>query len=431
MKPFKQLYDLKSFLVLWSTQGLSELGSAMTSYAMIIWAYQQTGKATSITLLSVCSFLPSILFCFAAGTLADRWNKKAVMLISDAVAALGTISILALYTTSSLQIWHLYLINAIIGLMNAFQNPASYVAVSLLAPKELYHKVSALQSLSSSLVTILQPAIATAVLSLAGIRAVLLIDLFTFGFAFCSLLFFIKIPKIPAVQETKERFWESCKQGLSFLRGHRPIWRIILFFSFVNLLASMAGNAILPAMILARTNQNSRVLGMVTTAIGLGTLVGSLLATFSKPAKSRVRVIFLSCAVSFVLCDLLWGGSQNALVWIFAAFAGNLPLPFLNANLTAIMRTKVPIEMQGRVFSARDTVQYITIPLGLALGGLLADYLFEPLMLHPSAVQQALSLVVGTGKGSGMAVIFLVTGAVGCIASLLAYRNPLYRELDD
>ena len=102
----------------------------------------------------------------------------------------------------------------------------------------------------------------------------------------------------------------------------------------------MAGNRLMPAMILARTNENQVALGMVSSAIGVGALAGSVLVTIAKPAKSRTRVIFLSCAFSFLLCDVLWGIGRSAPLWVFAAFSGNLPLPFSTANLTAIMAHK-------------------------------------------------------------------------------------------
>lgn len=430
MKNYNKIVELKSFLILWGSQAISTLGSAMTNFALIIWAYQQKGTASSITLLAVCTYLPSILFCFLAGTLSDKWDKKKVMLISDCVAALGTVTVLMLYITGSLQLWHLYIVNSVISLMNAFQNPASYVAVSLIAPKEHYTRISGLQSFSNSLVTILTPAIATAVLSFTGIKTVFMIDLATFAVAFFSLLLFIKIPKIPQGQEKKEPFTKSCLEGLRFLKDNTAIWKIILFFSFINLLASLAGNGILPAMILARTSGDTIVLGTVTSAIGIGALAGSILVTLSKPAKSRTKVIFLCCAVSFVLCDIFWAVGQTIYIWVAAAFLGNLPLPFLNANLTTIMRTKVPIEMQGRVFAARDTFQFITIPVGLALGGILADYVFEPFMQTASPVAQLLSQIFGTGKGSGMAVIFFITGIVGFSASIIALRNKKYSVLD-
>lgn len=429
MNKKNKLYELKSFLILWAGQSISALGSEMTKYALIVWAYTQQGTVSSITWLAVCSYLPSIVFCFAAGTLADKWDKKKVMLVSDSIAALGTMAVLYLYATKSLQLWHLYIINIIISFMHAFQNPASYVAVSLIAPKDQYTRVSGLQAFSNSLVTIVTPALATTMLSFFCLEAVFIFDLATFVIAFSTLLLFIKIPKIIYVDK-KEKFIISCGQGIRFLKEHKALWKIILFFSFINLLASISGNSIMSALILARTDNNKTILGMVSSAIGIGTLLGSILVTVMKPATHKTKVIFLSCAISFLLCDILWATGQIAPIWIFAAFSGNLPLPFLNANLTTIMRTKVPIEMQGRVFAARDTFQFITIPIGLALGGILADYIFEPFMLTASPVQHVLSLIVGTGKGSGMAVIFLITGIIGFIVNMVSLKDSAYKDLD-
>jgi hypothetical protein len=169
---------------------------------------------------------------------------------------------------------------------------------------------------------------------------------------------------------------------------------------------------------------------MVSSFVGIGTLTGSMIVTTAKPAKSKSRVIFLSLAFSFILANVLWAVGQNAWVWVFAAFAGNLPLPFLSANLTAVMRTNIPAQMQGRVFSTRDTLQFFTIPLGLFLSGVLADNVFEQFMQTVSELQRFLSIAVGSGKGSGIAVMFLITGTIGFLASLLALRNPVYRELD-
>ncbi|MDE7429086.1 MAG: MFS transporter, partial [Lachnospiraceae bacterium] len=154
MKKLYFINELRSFLLLWSSQTVSELGTAMTSYALIIWIYSQKGTASSITLLTICSFLPTILFRFIAGTLADRWNKKCIMLMTDLAAACGTLTVLALYSISALRIWHLYVINVLLSFMNAFQTPASFVATSLLVPKKHYTRVSGQQSLSGSVVSI-------------------------------------------------------------------------------------------------------------------------------------------------------------------------------------------------------------------------------------------------------------------------------------
>jgi MFS family permease len=179
---------LRDFLILWSSQSVSRLGTAMTSFALIVWVYTQKGTASSITLLSICSLAPSILFSFIAGTLADRWDKKRIILLSDMMAAIGTATALVLFLTNNLQIWRLYIINFLLSFMNAFQGPASYVATTLLVPREHYVRVSGLQSFSGSVVTILAPALGSAILAFGGLKTVLIIDLAAFAIAFTILL---------------------------------------------------------------------------------------------------------------------------------------------------------------------------------------------------------------------------------------------------
>lgn len=428
------LKGLGMFLIWWSSQTFSSLGSSMTKYALIIWAYRQQGTALSVTMLAFCSYMPSIMLSFIAGAIADKWDKKKILLATNTFAAIGSATVFGLYLTDGLQVWHLYLVNLLLSFMSAFEGPAVLVSTSLLAPKEQYTRVSGLQNMYGSLVSIFTPIFATSIMAFAGLNAIFVIDLVTFSVAIITLVFFIKIPRIECVKTTtgqKDSFWQSCISGIKYLLAHKPIWQIILFMSFINLLAYVTGYGILPAMVLARTGDNQTVLGMVSGAMGVGMLIGSMLVTVLAPSKHRSRVIFLSLTVSFLFCDILWGFNCHPWIWIAGAFLGHLPLPFLTAALTTIMREKVPIEMHGRVFSARDTVQFITIPIGLALGGVLADYVFEPFMAGGSTFSQWLSVLVGTGHGSGMAVIFFITGLSGIISSLICLGRPVFRALDE
>ncbi len=420
---------LSTFLIWWSSQTFSSLGSSMTKYALIIWAYRQQGTALSVTMLAFSSHLPSVLLSFAAGAIADRWDKRKILIVTNSVAALGSMTVFYLFMTNGLEVWHLYIVELCISVMGAFEYPAVAVSTSLLAPLEQYNRVSGLQNLYSSLVSILTPVLASAIMAFAGLEMIFIIDLITFSVAITTLLFFVKIPKV-VISKKREKFLESCLSGLRYLYSHMPLLKMILFMSFINLLAFITGYGILPAMILARTGDNQTVLGLVSGAMGLGTLAGSLLVMIMKPPKKRSRVIFLSLALAFLMGDIIWGLNVGAWMWIAFSFLGNIPLPFLNASLTTIMRTKVPIEMHGRVFSARDTLQFATIPIGLALGGVLADWVFEPFMMGSSPIVDILTPLVGTGHGSGMAVLFLLTGVLGVASSLIASKRPVFRELD-
>jgi hypothetical protein len=231
-------------------------------------------------------------------------------------------------------------------------------------------------------------------------------------------------------EEVRTSFLKSCMAGINFLREHSALLRIILFFAFINFIAKMGGYGMMPALILNRTGGDQISLGMVEAAVGIGTLVGSVLVTVMKPIKRKTKVIFIACGISFLLGDVGISLTHTLPLWIVSAFISNVPMAFLNANLTAIMRTNVPIEMQGRVFSARDTIQYSTIPIGLFLGGFLADHMFEPFMAASSPLAKMLSILTETGKGSGIALIFFVVGIIGTVTSFMCLKNPVYKSLD-
>lgn len=421
---------LRSFLILWSSQTVSALGTAMTEFALTIWVYEQNKSASSVTLLTICIFLPTIIFRFIAGTVVDNWDKKKIMLIADFVAACGTLLIFILYSASALQTWHLYVINILLSFMNAFQCPASYVATSLLVPKEQYTRVSGLQAFAGSAISILAPALGSVLLTFGDLQFVLIFDLISFAVAFITLLFFVKIPVVKRkTVEIKESFVKNCLAGVHFLREHTPVLHMVLFFNVINFLAKMGNDGMLAPFVLGRTDNNQNALGMVQTAVALGILVGSIIITLTKPAKNKTRVIFIGCTIT-CLGNVVQSLTFTPIAWSIAAFISYLSAAVLNANLDTVMRTHVPIEMQGRVFSAKDTLQNCTIPLGLFLGGILADYVFEPFMETPSSLQNTLGVFFGSGSGAGMAVMSFLVGILGTSISFMQLRKSIYKDLN-
>ncbi len=423
---FKQLY---SFLLLWGSQTVSQLGTAMTDYAVIIWVYSRKGTASSVTLLTVCTFLPTIFFRFLAGSVVDRQNKKRIMLTADLLAACGTLAVFVLHSADVLQIWHLYVINFLLSLMNAFQEPASFVAVSMLVPKEHYARAGGLQGFSGAAVSILAPALGALLLASGGLDLVLIVDLSTFAVAFLVLLFLIRIPEGERQKTEEEPFSKTCLAGIRYLKDHTAILRITLFLAVINFLAKLGNDGMLSPFILGRTGNNQSVLGMVESFTALGVLAGSLLATMMKPAKKRTRIIFIATGLVFS-GNIIQGLTSRPWLWCTAAFGSYLMAAVMNVNEETLMREKVPLEMQGRVFSAKSTLQNFTIPPALLLGGLLADTVFEPFMKTDSPAQQALSGLFGTGKGAGIGMMFLIVGIAGMLISFTRLRKPVYRELD-
>ncbi len=415
----KSRKSLRDFMILWSTQSLSQLGSAMTGFALTLWLYEQTGSALSTAALTICTYAPYVAMSIFAGAFTDKYDKKKTMLVCDVLAAATTLLVFALYRTGGLRMWHLYAVNAFSGLMNTVQQPASEVAYTLVVPKESYQKTSGYQSLSRSLISIGNPLLASALYGLAGLDAVIAVDLCTFAVAFLALLCLIRLPEAGEDAAKKENVLRLAGEGLRFLKAHPLVLNVILFMSGVNLVAS-AFDAVLPALVIP--THGNEVLGIVTSCSGIAMVLGSVLTTVMPKPRDRVRVIYLTMLFSLGTENYLLAFSRSPLIWCAGQVLGWALVPVMSANLNVIMRTAVPVELQGRVYACRNTLQFFTIPIGLALGGFMVDSVCEPFM-SANAANGLLTALFGSGKGSGAALMMAVLGVAGTVLCLVNGRK--------
>lgn len=415
MSKFKNIFELKNFIILWLTQSFSTLGSAMTNFALIIWSYEARGSALSTAMLSVCSYAPYVIMSIFAGALSDRWNKKVTMLVCDTAAAFCTLIVLFLHKSGSLEIWHLYCLNAINGLMNTVQQPALDVARSVIVDKKYYQFTSGLRSISKSAVDIITPAAAAAVLAFAGLEIVIFFDLATFVIASISLLCFVKIPEIKGECESDESVLKSAHKGIIYLKNNKGILHLILFLAAINFTASIY-NAALPAMVISKSGETA--LGVISTLTGVTMLAGGVMAAVMPKPKSRVRVICISLFISMSTENFILALGGSLPVWCIGVFLGWICIPIMNTNLDVIMRNSIPISIQGRVYSVRNSLQFFTIPLGYMAGGILVDKIFEPFMSLQSE-NSLFCAIFGAGKGSGAALLFFIIGFIGVMTCII------------
>lgn len=423
-----ELRELKNFLILWSTQSVSQLGSSITAFALTLWLYEKTGSSLSTAALTICSYAPYVLMSIFAGALTDRFDKKKTMLVCDVLAVFCTIVVFGLHSTNRLLVWHLYVLNAISGLMNTVQQPASEVAMTIIIPEKYYQQTSGLRSLSKSLISILNPLIATALYSFVGLNGAIAVDIGSFVVAFAALQFFIEIPKRQG--ERKESVLVLAKEGIGFLKDNPMIMTLILFMAGVNLVAS-AFDATLPGYVLPNPKGGQAVLGIVTSCSGVAMIIGSLIVSVLPKPKDRVKVVYLTMLFSLGTENFLLAFAREPFIWCVGQIIGWILVPVMSANLDVILRSTIPVELQGRVYACRNTLQFFTIPIGLFLGGFMVDNVCEPLMfaLGDSSI---LKTLFGTGKGSGAAFMLFILGVSGsifCIITGKKVKKYQYNEM--
>ena len=425
-----KINELKNFYIFSLGQFVSQFGSKLSSYGFILWAYKESNSVLTTSLLGACYLVPEIFFSFIAGGISDSWNKKSIIILSDTMAGFLSLLVLILFSFNILEVKHLYIINFLLGIGDAFQNPASEVVISIIVSKENYIKTSGIRSFFNSFITIFVPICSVAIYSFSGLKYILIVDLLTFLFALLTLIFLVYIPEIKSLKEENINIFKQCIAGIKYIFYRKDILALIYFMGFINFIAGMYNTALAP-MILSRTGNNDIQLGIVTSSIGIFGLLGSLIVQKFPQPKKRVPLMANIMIFSFLICNILLGVGRNYIWWTIAVLAGHFFVPLLLANMEYFMRTKVPLEVQGKVFSARNTIQYATLPIGNLLCGILADNFFEPYMLGRGYGQEFFHYFTGEGSGSGLALMYIFLGLIGFIGSFLFKKNKNFNKLDE
>jgi DHA3 family macrolide efflux protein-like MFS transporter len=424
------------FTIIWIGQMLSLLGTTMTGFALTIWAWNLTGQATALALVALFNFLPVVVVSPIAGAVVDRYDRKKVMMLADLAAGLPTVVVLLLYSTGSLQIWNLFITGAITGAFQAFHFPAYSAAVTMMLRKEQLGRANGMLATAQFVSMIFAPVIAALILSVAGftngIPLILMFDITTFLCAI-SMLLFVHIPRPPVTEagiKGMGSIWRESLYGFRYIYERSSLLGLQLTFFAVNLIGGFS-NTLMAPMILARTSDNQVILGSIMSAVGIGGLIGSIVLTVWGGPKRKVHGVLFGMAALSLFGALFFGLGQGVYVWALTSFLGMVFLPIVNGSSQAIWQAKVAPDVQGRVFATRLLIAQISIPLAMVLTGPLADWVFEPAMKEGGSLTTAFGWLIGTGPGAGMALMFVITGILGALVSLVAYLIPVIRNAED
>ena len=419
---------MATFIIVWAGQLVSTLGSALTKFAMGVWVYEATGSPTLFTITMLSSALPYVALSPLAGVLADRWDRRTLMILSDTGAGLSTGFIIVMVLTGNLEVWHVYVAAFLNSAFSAFQWPAYSAATSLLVPKEHLGRASGMTQIGEAISQLAAPAIAGALFVSSGLRVVLLIDIATYLVALGTLLA-VRFPQPEASEEGKVArgsFWKEAAFGWTYIRGRAGLFGLLITFAIVNFFLSITF-ALYTPLILGMTTPD--VLGYLNAAGGLGMLVGTLLMSTWGGPRRRIWGIYVAETVMGIT-TLLFGLRLSIPLIAINNFFFMVAMPISGGCSQAVWQTKVAQDIQGRVFAIRRMIAYSIIPLAYLISGPLAEKVFEPGMAEGGAFVPLFASLVGVGPGHGIALIFLIGGALYTLAITAVLINPRIRRVE-
>ncbi len=425
--PTSPAYNMRIYLLLWFSQFVSGVGTGLGAFALGVWVYRQNTSATQYSIFAFVATCTGMLVGPLAGVLADRWDRKRLILLGDSGAAVMTsLMALALYT-GQLRLWHVYIIIVVMVGFHALQGPAFVATVSQLVSRRQLVRVSGMTQAAGITTGLVCPPLSGVLIPIIGYHGVIAIDISTFFFAFLVLLF-IRLPRTSATTASRERrsMLGDFRFGWDYLRQRPGLLSLLWVFAATNFALSIV-QVLLTPLILSFGSATS--LGIVNTAMVAGSLIGSLVLTAWGGPQNRVAGILLFLLLQAPLL-LLGALKPNVMLIAVACFIFALLSPLIGGLSQAIWQSKVAHDIQGRVFAMRGLIASSTAPLAFLLAGPLADRVFGPLMVPGGALADTVGRIIGVGKGRGVVLLFMTLGLVLILVVVLASLNPRLRKVE-
>lgn len=418
---------LSTFYLLVITQTISLIGSRMSSLAVGIWIFTETGLTTPLLLTAFFNELPGMLASSLAGVLIDRWDRKKVMILADAGQAAGSVILLYVFATGQFQVWQLYTVAIWQGIFSIFQQPAQDATTTLLVPVEFRERANGIRQMAFPLAGVGASVLTGLLYVLIGVTGIILIDLATFILAVIVVIF-VTIPQPLATTEGavgRGAFFAELRTGILFLVNRRGLFYFILYMTLINFLLNGPLELAIPYML--SVTGSEAVMGVLMGVMSLGAFSGAALVTFWSGTPTRMWTI-LGGSVLAGLMFMVYGTARTSLGLGLSIFLLVFPLPVGQALNIAILQRKTPPDMQGRIFAIILQMAFIGSTASFLLTGRLVDRILEPAVGSPGWAWAV--PLVGSAPGAGIGLLLFSIGIIILIATAAILLQPQVRNLE-
>lgn len=416
----------RKFIILWFGELVSSIGSGLTAFGLGVYVFQTTHSATAVSLVTLCTFLPMILLSPIGGVLADRFDRRLMMLLGDGGSALGLIYILIVMFSGEAQLWQLCVGVTISSIFASLTDPAYKATITDLLPEEQFAKASGLVQLAGSSKYLFSPILAGMLLAVVDIEALLFIDIST---VFITIITISSVRRcLVAKPVSKKQFSlaKDLKEGWQVLVSRKGVFALTLLMTVVTFYMGILQTLFTP-MVLPLSD--AKTLGIVQSVSATGLLLGSLFIGIFSVNQQYARVLSAGLFTAGIFFSLI-GISTNIFVIAAAGFLFFATLPFINTSADVLIRTHIPNEAQGRAWGMIGVISQFGYIAAYASAGLLSDYVFNPLMEEKGLLATTVGKWIGSGQGRGIGLLFIISGILVIVLALIMARMKLIRALE-
>ncbi|MBP1644849.1 MAG: transporter [Bacteroidetes bacterium] len=381
-----------------TSQAISQFGSTLVQFAIMWYITLETKSGVMMTISIICGFLPTFFLSPFSGVVADRYNRKVIIALSDSFIAFATLILAILFLMGYKFIWLLFAVSAIRSLGSGMQTPAIGAILPQFVPQDKLIKVNGINSSIHSVVMLLSPMFSAFLLSVASIEAIFFIDVFTALIAVFTLLVFIKIPPHKkALDRNATTYLSDLKAGLKYIKAHKYIKHFFLFCIFFFFLIAPV-SFLTPLQVTRNYGGDVWRLTAIEVVFSVGMMLGGVIVSYFKVFKNKIHTMAFACFLTAITTFAL-GFSIIFWIYLFIIFTMGIAVPLFHTNSNVLIQEKVEQEYLGRVFGILTMISSSMVPLGMLVFGPLADAVsIEVILLGTGAVLILLSILLSKNK---------------------------------
>jgi len=397
---------MQRFMIIWIGQLISNIGSGMTAFAVSIYVYQLTGSATWVSVAILLAYLPTILLNPIGGILADRYDRRLMMICGDFFSIFGLLFILIAIQTGHTGVLPICIGVTISSVFASLLEPAYKATVTDLLPAEEYAKASGLVQMAGASKYLISPFIAGLILSVTDIRAILIIDMATI---FVTVLAVASVRK--RIQEVKPNtdnfnFFREFKEGMKSITSDKGVSSLVLLMAFMCFFVGFIQTLMTP-MILAFADV--KTLGIMESVSAVGMFGGSVIIGIMSIKKNYSKILMISLMVAGIFMAMTGTTTHNVLIVVFCTLFFTA-LPFVNTSADVLIRIRIPNDVQGRAWGMISILTQVGYVAAYAVCGVLADYVFSPMLMEDGILAGSVGRLIGTGEGRGIGFMLIIAG---------------------